>query len=152
MNQAVRQLIHDKSNRVLLCTHSNKAADIHVELLDDYLKQKDSIQAAKPLRVYQPIRKFQATSEAAKKYCLLNRKQEFVLPSRKDVIRHHVVITTLATSRVLLDLQLHHGFFTHILVDEAAQALEPEAVTPLALAGPNTKIVFTGDHMQVNPI
>ena len=134
-----------------MCTHSNKAADIHVELLDDYLENKNGIRAARPLRVYQPMRKFQATSETAKKYCLL-RNQAFVLPSREDVIRHHVVITTLATSRVLLDLQLHHGFFTHILVDEAAQALEPEAVTPLALAGPNTKIVFTGDHMQVNLI
>ena len=32
---------------------------------------------------------------------------------------------------------------------EFAQALEPEALTPLIYAGPNTKVVFTGDHMQV---
>ena len=150
MSRIVRQLVQDKSNRVLLCTHSNKAADIHVEYLDDYVVRENGIQAAKPLRVYQPMRSPKTTSEKTKKYCLL-RNQEFVLPSREDVIKYHVVITTLATSCVLLDLQLHHGFFTHILVDEAAQALEPEAVTPLALAGPNTKIVFTGDHMQVNP-
>ena len=73
----------------------------------------------------------------------------YVLPTRDDVIRHRVVITTLAMSNHLLDLHLNHGFFTHILVDEAAQALEPEALIPLALAGPNTKVVFTGDHMQV---
>ena len=73
----------------------------------------------------------------------------YVLPTRDDVIRHRVVITTLAMSRHLLELKLNHGFFTHILVDEAAQALEPEALIPLALAGPNTKVVFTGDHMQV---
>jgi len=74
----------------------------------------------------------------------------YVLPTRDDVIRHRVVITTLAMSQHLLELHLNHGFFTHILVDEAAQALEPEALTPLALAGPNTKVVFTGDHMQVS--
>ena len=74
----------------------------------------------------------------------------YVLPTRDDVIRHRVVITTLAMSQHLLELQLNRGFFTHILVDEAAQALEPEALTPLALAGPNTKVVFTGDHMQVS--
>ena len=73
----------------------------------------------------------------------------YVLPTRDDVIRHRVVITTLAMSQHLLELQLSHGFFTHILIDEAAQALEPEALMPLALAGPNTKVVFTGDHMQV---
>jgi superfamily I DNA and/or RNA helicase len=39
--------------------------------------------------------------------------------------------------------------FTHILIDEAAQALEPECVTPLAMADGNTKIVLAGDHMQV---
>ena len=72
-----------------------------------------------------------------------------MLPNRDAVIRHRVVITTLATSKHLLQLNLNHGFFSHILVDEAAQALEPEALTPLVLAGPNTKVVFTGDHMQV---
>ena len=40
--------------------------------------------------------------------------------------------------------------FSHILIDEAAQALEPECVTPLVMADKNTKIVMAGDHMQVN--
>jgi superfamily I DNA and/or RNA helicase len=39
--------------------------------------------------------------------------------------------------------------FTHILIDEAAQALEPECVTPLVMADGNTKIVLAGDHKQV---
>ena len=73
----------------------------------------------------------------------------FVLPCRDDLVKHRVVVTTLSTSQVLLDLQILHGFFTHILIDEAAQALEPEALTPIIFAGPNTKVVFTGDHMQV---
>ena len=148
LSQAVRQLVQDRSNRVLLCTHSNKAADIHVELLDDYLEKENGIRAARPLRVYLTTRKFETTSEKTRKYCLM-KGTDFMLPSRHDVIKYHVVVTTLMTSSVLLDLQLHHGIFTHILVDEAAQALECEAVIPLALAGPNTKIVLTGDHMQV---
>lgn len=87
-------------------------------------------------------------SEVVKRYCKI-ANNAFVLPTRDDVIGHRVVITTLAMSKHLIELQLSHGFFTHILVDEAAQALEPEALIPLALAGPNTKVVFTGDHMQV---
>ena len=77
------------------------------------------------------------------------KDDKFVLPSRDDLVEHRVVVTTLSTSKVLLDLQVFHGFFSHILIDEAAQALEPEVLTPLIFAGPNTKVVFTGDHMQV---
>lgn len=43
------------------------------------------------------------------------------------------------------------GFFTHILLDEAAQAMECEAIMPLAMAGDKTRIVLAGDHMQLNP-
>lgn len=42
------------------------------------------------------------------------------------------------------------GFFTHILLDEAAQAMECETIMPLALATKSTRIVLAGDHMQVS--
>lgn len=41
------------------------------------------------------------------------------------------------------------GFFTHIFLDEAAQALECDMLIPLSLAGPKTRVVLAGDHMQV---
>ena len=43
------------------------------------------------------------------------------------------------------------GCFTHILLDEAAQAMECETIMPLALASPNTRVVLAGDHMQLSP-
>lgn len=46
---------------------------------------------------------------------------------------------------------LPKGHFTHILLDEAAQAMECEAIMPLALADQNTRIVLAGDHMQLSP-
>lgn len=49
----------------------------------------------------------------------------------------------------LIFLLIVLGFFTHILIDEAAQAMECEAVMPLSLANENTRIVLAGDHMQV---
>lgn len=42
------------------------------------------------------------------------------------------------------------GLFTHILLDEAAQAMECETIMPLALASKGTRIVLAGDHMQVH--
>ncbi|XP_068761003.1 3'-5' exoribonuclease HELZ2-like isoform X3 [Montipora capricornis] len=151
LNQAVRLLVQmDKSHRILLCTHSNRAADIHVELLHKYLTEQNGTPAARPLRIYQLMRRLETASEVARNYCLI-KKGEFKLPSRDDLVEHRVIITTLSTSKVLLDLHVFHGFFTYILIDEAAQALEPEALTPLVFAGPNTKVVFTGDHMQMSP-
>ena len=51
--------------------------------------------------------------------------------------------------RFLTHLELATGFFTHILLDEAAQAMECETVMPIALATKNTRIVLAGDYMQV---
>jgi helicase MOV-10 len=42
--------------------------------------------------------------------------------------------------------------FTHIFVDEAGEALEPETLIPLYLANENTSIVLAGDHLQLGPI
>ncbi|KAK5620439.1 hypothetical protein CRENBAI_024152 [Crenichthys baileyi] len=49
------------------------------------------------------------------------------------------------------DLKLAEGFFTHILIDEASQMLECEALLALSLAGPNTRVALAGDHMQMGP-
>ena len=59
-----------------------------------------------------------------------------------------VVITTFLTSLHLRDTA-PAGFFTHILIDEGAQAREPEAVAPLCLADSETKIIIAGDPRQV---
>ena len=61
-----------------------------------------------------------------------------------------VVVATLSTSQSVAEL-LPRGHFSHILLDEAAQALETEAVMPLVLATEKTRVVLAGDHMQLEP-
>ena len=155
LNQAIRRISVNQNNRVLLCTHSNSAADLHVKLLDTYLKKEHGIAACKPLRIYTPLRKLSTVSDTVKGYCPISDRgkptEAFRLPTREEVIFHRVIISTLAMSRALFDMHLHRGYFSHILIDEAAQALETETLTPLTLAGNNTKVIFTGDHMQVWP-
>lgn len=58
------------------------------------------------------------------------------------------MVTTTSQAR---ELRVPAGFFSHILVDEAAQMLECEALTPLRYASPSTRVVLAGDHMQVTP-
>ena len=57
LNQAIRHLVTKKHNRILLCTHTNSAADIHVKLLHDYLTEQNGLKAAKPLRIYHTNRR-----------------------------------------------------------------------------------------------
>ena len=138
---------------MLICTHSNSAADLHVTLLDDYLRNQHGIKACRPLRIYTPLRKMSNVSDEVKEYCLIrdhgNPSEAFRLPTLDDLLDYRVIVTTLTMSRALFDMNLHRGFFSHILIDEAAQALETEILAPITLAGYSTKVIFTGDHMQV---
>lgn len=58
LNQAIRELVTRESNRVLLCTHTNSAADIHLKLLHEYLTEHNGLKATQPLRIYQPKRRY----------------------------------------------------------------------------------------------
>lgn len=69
-------------------------------------------------------------------------------PTQEDLQNCGLIVTTLATSGCLTSLNLS---FTHIVIDEAAQALECEVLIPLALATTETRLVFAGDQMQLAP-
>ena len=57
-----------KFNKVLICTHSNSAADIHVEHLDAKLKKKPSLNI-RPLRVLALLRNINTVPQGIRKYC-----------------------------------------------------------------------------------
>ena len=61
------------------------------------------------------------------------------------------MITTLSTSLQLCNLDLK-GHFSHIFLDEAAQAFECETIMPLSLATENTCIVMAGKKPILIPI
>lgn len=77
--------------------------------------------------------------------------RSFRIPTLEDILKHRIIVVTLSISMYLSTLGLPKGHFTHILLDEAAQAMECEAIMPLALANENTRIVLAGDHMQLSP-
>lgn len=95
---------------------------------------------------------FSATDEITLKYCFLSENGQYFLPPTKAALDcHKIVITTTTMARHFHDLKLPEGYFTHILIDEASQMLECEALMALGLAGPNTRVVLAGDHMQMGP-
>lgn len=89
------------------------------------------------------------TDAATLRYCCLTEdRRAFRLPTRAELERHRIVVATASQAR---ELGVPAGFFSHILIDEAAQMLECEALIPLRYAAPGTRVVLAGDHMQITP-
>uniref|UniRef100_A0A8C9YAX9 Probable helicase with zinc finger domain n=1 Tax=Sander lucioperca TaxID=283035 RepID=A0A8C9YAX9_SANLU len=149
--QAVKHILRQDQSRVLICTHSNSAADLYIkDYLHPYVEAGNP--HARPLRVYFRNRWVKTVHPLVQQYCLISSTHiTFQMPTREDILRHRVVVVTLSTSQYLCQLDLEPGLFTHILLDEAAQAMECETIMPFALASKNTRVVLAGDHMQLSP-
>uniref|UniRef100_A0A8C5R894 Probable helicase with zinc finger domain n=1 Tax=Leptobrachium leishanense TaxID=445787 RepID=A0A8C5R894_9ANUR len=150
--QAVKHILKQQdTSRVLICTHSNSAADLYIkDYLHPYVETGNP--QARPLRVYFRNRWVKTVHPVVHQYCLISSTHAtFQMPQKEDILRHRVVVVTLSTSQYLCQLDLEPGFFTHMLLDEAAQAMECETIMPFALANKHTRVVLAGDHMQLSP-
>ena len=128
----------------------SSAADLYItKHFDAFVKKNPTLSV---LRVYSHERRVNTVSGIVREYCLLTAdRRAFQEPVRESILSHHIVITTLSTSLSLSRLGDLKGFFSHIFVDEAAQAFECEAIMPLALATESTCVVLTGDYLQMGP-
>ncbi|XP_032369029.1 helicase with zinc finger domain 2 isoform X3 [Etheostoma spectabile] len=150
---AARELCKQPHNKVLICTHTNSSADLYVrDHFHPFIDKKND--AIRPIRIKANKQgsAFLATDEITLKYCLLSEDgQNFLPPTKAALDRYKIIITTTTMARHFHDLKLPEGYFTHILIDEASQMLECEALMAFGLAGPNTRVVLAGDHMQMGP-
>lgn len=130
------------------CPSPRSAADIYIqEHFHGYVSSGHP--EAAPLRVMYTDRPPSQTDAATLQYCCLSEdRRAFRPPTRAELERHRIVVATTSQAR---ELRVPAGFFSHILIDEAAQMLECEALTPLRYARPGTRVVLAGDHMQVTP-
>uniref|UniRef100_UPI00398F43D6 RNA helicase Mov10l1 isoform X2 n=1 Tax=Pristiophorus japonicus TaxID=55135 RepID=UPI00398F43D6 len=70
-----------------------------------------------------------------------------------DASRFRIIISTCSTAGLFYQIGLRTGHFTHVFVDEAGQASEPECLIPMLLVSEeNGQIVLAGDPMQLGPI
>lgn len=81
-------------------------------------------------------------------YSLMKNNGTFRDPTDQDLRDCGLIVTTLATASSLTCLNLS---FTHIVIDEAAQALECEVLIPLSLATRRTHLILAGDQKQLAP-
>ncbi|XP_050588484.1 probable helicase with zinc finger domain [Bombus affinis] len=147
--QALRFLLTKNSEyKILLCTHSNSAADLYVKEFFDVWYKCENNPRLKPVRIYYKGRSRNTVHPVVQEYSLMKQNCTFRNPTEEDLKDCGLIVTTLATSSSLTSLNLS---FTHIVIDEAAQALECEVLIPLALATPQTRLVLAGDQMQLAP-
>ncbi|XP_045079685.1 helicase with zinc finger domain 2 isoform X1 [Coregonus clupeaformis] len=148
---AAKELLRQPHTKVLICTLTNSSADLYVKGHFHECVNSGELEI-KLLRIKAEESSVQSTDEITLQYCPRSENgQLFSLPDKDTVDSCRVVITTTAMARHFHDLKLPDGYFTHILIDEASQMLECEALMALGLAGPVTRVVLAGDHMQMGP-
>ncbi|XP_075408712.1 RNA helicase Mov10l1 [Tenrec ecaudatus] len=129
-------------SRTLVCAPSNSAAD----LVCLRLHESQVLRPGTMVRVNATCRFEETIVEAIKAYC---RDGEDIWKAS----RFRVIITTCSSAGLFYQIGVRVGHFTHVFVDEAGQASEPECLIPLGLISDvNGQIVLAGDPMQLGPV
>ena len=129
--------------RVLICAHHQASADHFIEnYFGKMFSRRRDIELVRLTSNYYTARSryFRDLYQTSREYI-----QSITLPLPQCL----VVVTTFLTVPSLSKVPAYQGVFTHILLDEGSQTREPEAIAPLCLAGPGTKLVIAGDSKQV---
>ena len=139
--ESIIQLLNrDPGFKILACTPSNAAADLLVERLSAAGLDVDQI-----FRLNAYSRYEEDIPEDVQAYSVL-QKHEMLLAFR-------VVLSTCSSAGFLQTLNIPAGHFSHIVLDEAAQAEEPLALIPIAaFSDENTNIILAGDPHQLGPV
>ena len=144
--EGIRRLVAaDPGARVLACAPSDEAADLLARRLAAAVVGDRSNVL---LRLNWWQRKSSSLPLDILRYSCVDSNGDVDAPAAEEVAKYAIVVATCGAAGLLLCGGLR-GTFTHILIDEAAQALEAEALVPLATCGPATRVVLAGDPNQL---
>ncbi|GAA5820385.1 hypothetical protein JCM3770_000817 [Rhodotorula araucariae] len=126
--EAVRQLIaYREDTKLLLAAPSNAAADVLCGSLNLPPDQR---------------------------YCFTDtdNHNRYVCPELDALRKYRVVVVTCMSASMISGVGVERGHFTHIFVDKAGQATEPQTYVPMSLADENTSVILAGDPKQLGPV
>ncbi|CAN4099565.1 unnamed protein product [Withania somnifera] len=149
--EAIIQLhIMRKDARVLICAPSNSAADHILEKLVG--QQNVEVQDHEILRLNALTRPLDDVNPNYICFCNVEGNA-FTCPILRDLRRYRIIISTYASASLLYSEGIKRGHFSHIFLDEAGQASEPDTMVPLSqLLRKETVVVLAGDPQQLGPI
>ncbi|KIW04052.1 uncharacterized protein PV09_04871 [Verruconis gallopava] len=174
---ALQLLRSDSARHILICAPSDPAADTLTERL------RTSLTPDELFRLNSPSRTFVEVADGLMAFCCIE-DNHFSIPPFRTMMKYKVVITTCRDADLLVQARLTnrdiHEFSTSmlsilqdseemnpdtplhwqaLLIDEAAQATEPESLIPLTLISPPALtsgfkepiFVMAGDQQQLGP-
>jgi len=155
-------LVGGLAAKVLCCAPSDAAADVIVQRL---VAQAERIPKEKGshtpwheegkwlLRLNHYTRAPETVRPDVVPYTFVDPEtQLFTPPPLAEVLGMSVVVTTCGGAAILRNLGVDAEHWSLLVIDEAAQALEPETLIPLMLKGPRCRAVLTGDWQQLGPV
>lgn len=145
--EAIRQILAIPGTRIFACAPSNFAADVIAERLVEF-----GVNPKTMFRLNALSRVVNSLPESLRKYSRIDDRR-FDIPLIDQLLDYRVIVSTCVSSSVLFATGAPRGHFSHIFVDEAGYALEPEALIPLlTIADSSTRVILSGDPKQLGPI
>lgn len=152
--EAILQTIKAKgahpTARLLVCAPSNTATDLIVQRLAMYISPSEMIRIMAYSRDPETV-----AADVLKYTCYSSAEEGFVIPSADVMMQKQIVAITLSSGGKLPNAGFV-GHFTHVFIDEAGHAIEPEALCFLSLLKGSMldppSVVLVGDPQQLGPI
>ncbi|KAK7308013.1 hypothetical protein VNO77_41569 [Canavalia gladiata] len=149
--EAILQLYkYHKNACILVCAPSNSAAD---HILEKLLAQHDvEFRENEIFRLNASTRPYEDVKHELIRFCFFD-DLIFKCPPVSALIHYRIVISTYMSASLLYAEDVARGHFSHIFLDEAGQASEPETMIPVShLCRRNTVVVLAGDPLQLGPV
>ncbi|KAM6566333.1 hypothetical protein CsatA_025461 [Cannabis sativa] len=149
--EAILQLYKTQRHaRILVCAPSNSAAD-HV--LDKLIYEKGvKLKHSEIFRLNASARPYEEMNPDYIQFCYF-AENVFKCPPLDALRYYRIIVSTYMSASLLFSEGIKRGHFSHIFLDEAGQASEPETMISLAnLSSKNTVVVLAGDPLQLGPV
>ena len=146
--ECIRQLLaEDPQAKILACAPGNSAADLIAYHLRGHLS-KDEL-----FRFYAPSRFKEQVPDELRPYTFTQKDGHFSVPSMDRLNKFKVIVSTCGSAGVFAGVGMARGHFSHIFIDEAGQATEPDSFLSIRMLVDNkTNIVLSGDPKQLGPV
>ncbi|RUP52346.1 hypothetical protein BC936DRAFT_146171 [Jimgerdemannia flammicorona] len=141
-----------KPVRILATAPTNLMTDLILQRLSPYFSPKEMI------RVNAPSRGVPLLHPSLEPYCRLQKtygRPLYNFPTLPELKSFNVVVSTCGAAGILYGIGGASLGFTHVFVDEAGQALEPEVLLALQLLENNLasgRVILCGDPYQLGPV
>ena len=146
--ECIRQLLAKYPQaKILACAPSNSAADLIAFRLRGHLSTDELF------RFYAASQFKDQILEGLGPYTSTQADGHFSVPPMDRLKNFKVIVSTCNSAAVFSGIGVASGHFTHIFIDEAGQATEPETFVSIKmLADSKTNVVLSGDPKQLGPV